>query len=97
MAMNKKIALFSIVQGFGSSDDEISKKRSIWCEDIKTSTLTKINILSLNFTFEKRVAIWKAEYKNESHAEFEGENYKISAIADGVNNFQIILILSKEG
>lgn len=93
--MQKHISLFFITPSKGTNPPTESEKRTVWADVYLTGIRTQASMMSAGKTTEYTAEVWKESYKNETHAEFDGEKYKIEAVLPGRDKYRLKLLLSR--
>lgn len=93
-----KVTLLKLKPGYGATGKPIEEARdTVWCSDDELYVKTRYEAQAAGVKLEKAVVMWSNEYKGKgyTHAELDGERYKIESTARGRNSMQITLLLSR--
>lgn len=93
--MNELITLFTLTPGKGTNPPIESNKRTVWADVFHSGIRTQASMMSVGKKTEETAEVWKESYKNETHAVYNGEKYKIEAVLPGSDKYKIKLLLSR--
>ncbi len=95
MSFNRKITLLSIRSPAGRGEPEITARATVWADVSDVGAVTKLTALSAGQELSLAVIMWRREYKDYSHAEYEGRRYKIAHTGSAKNELHIKLLLER--
>lgn len=93
--MNELITLFTLTPGKGTNPPTESGKRTVWADVYLSGIKTQASMMSVGKKTEKTAELWKESYKNETHADYGGEKYKIEAVLPSRDKYRLKLLLSR--
>ncbi len=95
MSFNKKITLISLVSRPGRGEPEETARADVWADVSDVGAVTKLTALSAGQELSLSVIMRRREYKDYTHAEYQGRRYKIAQTGSTKNELHIKLLLER--
>lgn len=95
MCFNKKLTLLTLEYPPGRGEPIITDSAEVWADISEPGTVTKFQGLAAGYDISLTAVMWRGEYKNYTHAKYQGVRYKISATGAAANQLHIKLSLTR--
>lgn len=95
MRFNRKITLITLVSSTGRSEPRETARATVWADVSDVGAVTKMTALASGQELSLSVIMWRREFRNYTHAEYQGKRYKIAQTGSVNNELYIKLLLER--
>ena len=95
MCFNKRLTLLTLEYPTGCGEPKATDSSEVLADVSEPGTVTKFQGLAAGYDISLTAVMWRREYKNYTHAEYQGVRYKISATGATANQLHIKLLLTR--
>lgn len=95
MCFNRRLTLLTLVYPPGRAAPEVTDQATVWADVSEPGTVTKFQGLAAGVDVSLTAVMWRREFRNFTHAEYQGVRYRIISTGAAANPLHIKLSLGR--
>lgn len=95
MCFNKRLTLITLVPQSGRAEPAEESRVTVWADVAEAGTVTRLQGMAVGLNISLTAVMWRQEFKDYTHAEYDGVRYRIAATGSAMNKQYIKLSLER--